>query len=427
MMVYLRMTTILALSGMAAFSEWSGIGLGDSYCEKIEIHEGRYYVATDNGIRTRGVNDSNSEWKSIGPGEGMVLDFIIFDSHEIIASRHLRNDLDPSDTVSIFRTIDGGTTWEPYQNGFGGPNAVYYGHAVCTHLEHDSAKPDTLYARGPYVAAKSYDRGQSWTVIYPSKGDGMDAWGYIGYQATIMKIDDYVPGRIWVGGEASLFQGYLAKSLDYGDTWVTYSQDDFFEQNPGDNACYTVVPNPVNARVLLLGMEGYIFKSADEGETWTLSYESPNYTYIMDMENSPTTENRIYATGSDNGTVGGNLFFLISDDFGETWQKENDSEIPDGRATNDLLIFKEQSRDVLIFATNDGVFKYAEPPTHTGRLPESAQTNRRNRPQLRLSGLGGEHNEIQAKSRTLFDLSGKRIADSNRSRTSRMGIHIAKP
>ena len=427
MTMFIRTIAILVLSGSAVLSEWSSIGLGETYCEGVQIHDDRYYVATQNGIRTRDVADDGGEWTSIGLDNSYILDFIVFSSQEIMASKFLRNDLDPSDTISIFRTTDGGVTWKPYQNGFGGPNAVYYGHATCTHLEHDPANPDTLYARGPYVAAKSYDRGQSWTVIYPDKGDDQDAWGRIGYQSTIMGIDDYVPGRIWVGGEASLFQGYLAKSLDYGETWVTYSQNDFFEQNPGDNACYTVVPNPTNPQALLLGMEGYIFKSPDEGETWTLSHESPTYAYIIDIENSPTTENRIYATGSDNGTGGGDLFFLVSNDFGETWEKVSWSEGPGGLAVTDLTILKVEDRDFLICATDEGLFTYAEPSTATGRLQKPARINRTTDPQVRVFGAAGDRHENLERGHLIYDLTGKRVTSSERKQRSVTGVYVAVP
>ncbi len=420
-------TCILALLVTSVFSEWSSIGLPGIYCEGVQVHEGRFYAATAEGIKSRAIGDAEEEWKSIGPSDADVLDFIVFDSQEIIASKFLRNDIDPSDTVSILRTTDGGATWMPYQNGFGGPNAAYYGYGVCTHLEHDPSKPDTLYARGEFVAAKTYDRGQSWTVIFPENAASQQSWDLIGYQATIMDIDKYVPGRIWVGGESAIFQGYLAKSLNRGDTWTSYSQNDFFEQNPGDNACYTVVPNPEDPQALLLGMEGFIFKSPDEGETWALSHESPTYAYFIDIENSPTTEDRVYATGSDNGTAGGNLFFLVSDDFGETWEKVSWSEGPDGLAVNDLIILEGEDRDILVCATGEGLFTYAEPPTGTGSLRRTSRVNRTTGPRVRVFGAAGDRHENPAFGQMMYDLTGKRITGFGRNQREASGVYVAVP
>ena len=348
---YFITTVALSISCMCLYGQWEKAGLSANHIIGIYELNDTLYATTNDGIYKKGIYSGDTSWASIGMREEVILDLVLFSHSEMMLARQLNA---YPDTISIYRTTDGGAHWNEFQNGFGGPGGGYYGLTACAQLEIDRRYPDTVYARGGYVVAKSTNRGNSWEPVYPEE------WDAIGYQSTIMKIDTNMPSHIWAGGELSLFQAYLLKSTDYGKTWEQFENEMNPEQNNASNCLFI---NPDNSDDLFLGMEGRIMRSLDGGFTWDSVLTPPSYTYILDIVLSKTDPDILYATGSDNGTLKGDLMFYASHDFGTSWDTVY-SGLGNDFYANDLLIRENSGRDKLFFGTNQGVYTYTTKVTH---------------------------------------------------------------
>jgi photosystem II stability/assembly factor-like uncharacterized protein len=349
---YLITTIILSVSCTYLYAQWEKAGLSTKHINGIYKLNDTMYVTTNDGIYKKGIFSGDTIWTSIGMQEEVILDLVLFSHSEMLLARQLTP---YPDTISIYRTTDGGSSWNAFQNGFGGPGGGYYGLTACAQLEIDRRYPDTVYARGGYVVAKSTDRGNNWQLVFPEQWDAM------GFQSTIMKIDTNAPSHIWAGGELSFFQAYLLKSTDYGNTWEQIENEMNPEQNNASNCLFI---NPDNSDDLFLGMEGRIMRSLDGGDTWNSILTPPSYTYILAIALSKNNPDVLYATGSDNGTLNGDLMYYVSNDFGTSWDTVYSGLGTDFYA-NDLLIINDNNHDKLFFATNKGVYAYKTTITHT--------------------------------------------------------------
>lgn len=331
--------------------KWEKLGLSDLNVSEIKFHHNLIFAATSDGLYKKNVASPDTTWQPIGLQRQDILDFVLFSPDEIIACADVSTQ---PKSLSIYRTTDGGMTWEPYQNGFGGELGK-----TCYAIDHNPDAPDTLFARASYAVAKSTDRGQSWQ---PVLGD----WGLIGYQSPLIKINENNPNIVWAGGENVSFSPYLARSTDYGNTWVPKPVP-----SNGDNAVYDIAIKKNNSEVVLVGMEGQLLRSVDGGDNFEIVLEPTGYPYFNTLERCPLSTTTVYTSGSENGTSGGQLFFYRSTNFGNTWTKViNDEDPVDEIATRDLEAHIFTVKPGLYMATNKGVWRYCS----TYLLSQSNQT-----------------------------------------------------
>lgn len=319
-------------------SGWESLGLNDINVHKIQFSENYLFAATDQGMFRQSSTDiSSTNWISVGLEGKEVIDFILFNDQEILAA----TDASPDEEVSLFKTTDGGSSWIPFQNGFGGDIEVT-AHA----LAHDPTNASILFARAAYAVAKSTDRGESWVPVFGE-------WGSAGYQAPLIQVDENFPDHVWAGGESSIFQPYLWKSTNGGESWLLLDLP--YE---GDNSVYTLASHPENRENILIGMEGQILSSSDGGENWQKALQIEDGTYIIDLENHPEIPQKVYGTGSKGGTSGGNLFFYSSDDFGSTWELMVNEDNPGTFFAHDLELKVSGNQVFLYIATDRGLYRF---------------------------------------------------------------------
>ncbi len=317
---------------------WSYAGLGQDTILEVEIIEEQLWAATRNGMYKKSVNASDTSWIHAGLAGQTITDFIAFSVQEILAAIAL-GPANPNQP--FYKTEDGGTTWEPMQSNFGGPD-VQTCYALAMHPE----QPDILYARGNYNVAKSTDRGQTWVSVF---GD----WDSFGYQADLIYIDPNHTDVVWAGGESGIFSPYLYKSMDAGQTWTPMNIP-----YQGDNAVYSIVTDPADSNRVLVGMEGQIIATED-GMNWDILFSPENYSYIKDIQLSTVNQNKLYAVGTDGGNNIGDIIVYVSDDFGNSWEA-NRHEGPKGKvyAAEDLALYQYQGQELIYVGTNQGVFIY---------------------------------------------------------------------
>lgn len=351
-MLYSKYTAILLILAIAISSScdddeeatlptWIELGLGEQRINEIKINSQNIYAATPNGMYRKIINPQDTVWTPAGLSGNEVTDFIILAQETLLASVALGPD---NPTNTLYRSEDGGGSWQPLNSNFGGEeNSI-----TCQALASSPQQLNVLYGRGQYNVAKSTDGGQTWVSTLAN-------WDNIGYQADLMYVDPNDPEIVWAGGETSIFSPYLFKSTDAGLNWMPM-------QIPanGDNAVYSLVTHPTDNQRVLVGMEGQIIRSEDGGSSWEVIYTPDNYSYFHDMQVSPASDSRVYATGTDGGTDLGEILLYVSNDFGQQWETISFEGKEDREyAALNLEVVLLDGQEVIFIGTNQGVFRYS--------------------------------------------------------------------
>ncbi len=230
----------------------------------------------------------------------------------------------------IWKTIDGGRSWENISDGFFGgsigaiavapsdDNVIYVGGGEKT------VRGNVSYGYGVW---KSENAGETWTQM------GLEKTRHIGR----IRVDPENSDIVYVAAMGDLFKDSkergIFKSIDGGKTWTKK-----LFINDGAGAVDLIV-DPHNPRILYAsswkvrrtlysldsGGEGSaIWKSTDKGETWENISENkglPEGAWgISGITVSPVQRNRVWALieNKDGGVY-------RSDDGGQTWMKTNSS------------------------------------------------------------------------------------------------------
>ena len=314
--------------------------LDEVHISQIKEVDNHLYAATNDGVYRTDLRDFNGKWENLGLKGHFISSIVKTPEGALLAG--LRQTAE-EDVPPLFLSNRNHTRFDPYPQNYAGDRE----DAIVYTMMQDPYRPDTIYARGAYFAARSPDAGESWELIF---GD----WGSAGYQADIIKVHPLEPETIWVGGETTIFQPYLTYSEDLGENWEGIELD-----TGGDDAAYSLAFHPDDPDEILLGMEGKIKHTEDRGQNWEWVFENDLYHYIHVMESpGDKPSETVYASGTENGAAGGGLFFLKTEDFGESWDKTRADLDIDGMSINDLLIREESGARVIYFATSQGVWQY---------------------------------------------------------------------
>ena len=252
--------------------------------------------------------DGGKTWKNIGLADTEQISRVRVDPRNpdlvyVAAIGHVWGD---NEQRGIFRTKDGGKTWEK----------VLYRDAAtgASDLVIDPSNPRTLYAalwqfgRKPYRMDsggeggglfKSMDGGDSWTEISRNKGLPSGVLGKIN-----VAVSPVNSNRVWAMVEAK--DGGLYRSDDAGETWQRTSESSEIRQRPWYfNRVYADTQNENTVYVLNVGFE----RSIDGGRTFSpvRTPHGDNHDLWIDPQNS-----RRMIEGNDGGSN-------VSTDAGATW------------------------------------------------------------------------------------------------------------
>ncbi len=286
--------------------------------------------------------DAGKTWSSVGLADTHAIGRLIINpkNPDVAFVAALGHPFGDNDERGIFRTRDGGKTWEKvlYKDSKtggidvtfdpGNPNIVFAAlwQAKRTPWSMDSGGPGS----GLY---RSADGGTTWKEI---KGHGFPEGikGRIG--VTVSGVN---PNRVWAVVEAE--KGGIYRSDDGGEKWALLTDDHRFRQRAWyyshifadpksadtvyilNTAAYrsndggkTFTPlhvphgdnhglwiDPTNSNRLINGNDGGATISTDGGQNWTTLYNQPTAQFYH-----VTTDNRfpyyIYGAQQDNSTVG---------------------------------------------------------------------------------------------------------------------------
>jgi len=285
--------------------------------------------------------DAGKTWKFVGLGDTHAIGRLIVDpkNPDVAFVAALGHPFADNEERGIFRTRDGGKTWEKvlYKDAKSGGIDLSFdpsnANIVFAALWQARRTPWSLDSGGPGSGLyKSIDGGTTWKQL---KGHGLP-------EGTIGRIGVTVsggnPNRVWAVVEAE--KGGIYRSDDGGDSWHLLTDDHRFRQRAwyyshifadpksadtvyilntaayrsndggktfsrlsaphGDNHGLWV--DPTNPKRLINGNDGGATISTNGGETWTTEYNQPTAQFYH-----VTTDNRfpyyMYGAQQDNSTV----------------------------------------------------------------------------------------------------------------------------
>ena len=295
----------------------------------IKERGGFLMVGNDSGLFAK--QKTEDTWFGLIDEEVSIRAFEIISENEIIATLYFNN----QDSATIGRTTNFGESWLPYRNGF---DPVY--NSIPTIMEQSKNDDNTMYAGGSILrVAKSTDNAENWNIVFGS----WEGFGSIFFVKS-------TPENLWTGGSSATFHPLLYKSKDEGSTWGEISVIENIKAIARD-------VKDINDYVFV-GLSGnipaanIIRRSEDNGETWETVFEGAGiYSFTQSSRNADI----IYASGR-NST--GTLFFLVSDDFGDTWQTIALEDNPGEIHVNDMVSVMEDGQEVIYLGTNKGLYSF---------------------------------------------------------------------
>ncbi len=192
-------------------------------------------------------------------------------------------------TCGIYRSYDGGESWEELTNGL--PTAASQKGRIG--IDISVSDPDIVYAiyadRTGYFNGvyKSTDNGETW--VQTNDGSLSDAYASYGWWFGRLKVDPVNPDNVFVIG----FDIY--RTQNGGNSWTNQSGWDVHVDQ------HAVYIHPLDNSFVLLGNDGGLYRSTNGGTSWTWNENLP-VTQFYTCEVDYQLPHRLYGGAQDNGT-----------------------------------------------------------------------------------------------------------------------------
>lgn len=157
----------------------------------------------------------------------------------------------------IFKSTDGGQTWQPLTNGL--PQGIIQANVTIS-----ASNPNRLYSsvatRGAVGIYRSDDGGQSWSQ---ATTDPRPAGRIGGGDLSVPRVDPKNPDVVYVASTVTW------KSTDGGKTWTG------FRGAPGGDDYQNLWINPNNPNIILLVNDQGAIITVNGGQSWSSWYNQP--------------------------------------------------------------------------------------------------------------------------------------------------------
>jgi len=247
--------------GALAVSEWDPnvvyAGMGEAPIRGNVSHGDGIYKSTDGG----------KTWKHVGLADTSQISRIRIHPRnpDLVYVAALGHVYGTNDERGVFRSMDGGKTWEKIlfrSNKAGAIDLILdpnNSRVIFATFWEAFRTPHSLSSGGPGSGLfKSVDGGDTWTEISRNKGLPQGIQGKIG-----VTVSPAQPDRVWAIVEAE--DGGVFRSDDGGGTWAKLNEDRRLRQR----AWYysRIYADPKNADSVYVLNTGF-YKSADGGRTY---------------------------------------------------------------------------------------------------------------------------------------------------------------
>ena len=188
---------------------------------------------------------------------------------------------DGGKNTALYRTMDGGQTWKKIMNGLPNKDMARPGVHIA------QSEPNIIYLmtefEGGGTAFKSEDRGENWKMVNDDPNINFRPFYY-----SDVRVDPSQPNVLFS------ISGRLSRSKDSGNTW-----EQIAKTVHGDHQAIWI--DPTNSKYILNGSDGGFQRSFDGGDSWEIinNIELSQF-YQMEIDNKKPYN--IYGGLQDNGT-----------------------------------------------------------------------------------------------------------------------------
>jgi photosystem II stability/assembly factor-like uncharacterized protein len=253
------------------------IAVADSDSNVVYVGTGsacpRGNIATGDGIYKS--TDAGKSWKHTGLRQAGQLSKIRVhpDNPDLLYVAALGHIFGPNEERGIFRSTDGGETWEKVL--FVSEREGFFDLAM------DVTNPRILYAaswraeRKPWSMIsgseeggvfKTADGGDNWTKLEGGLPDGM-----VGKRS--VAVSPANPNRVWVLLEAEGERGGIYRSEDAGENWSRINGDPNLRQRPWYYIHIYADPKDENT---VYSLNTGFYKSVDGGKNFDIQFDVPH-------------------------------------------------------------------------------------------------------------------------------------------------------
>jgi hypothetical protein len=347
---------LLTLSPVDTYAQWSALGLSGRHVRQLRSSHGRLYACTYVGLHRKASDTADSAWVLLGFAGQWVRDVLAVSAETLIVAREITGT--GADTVALWRSTDGGASWNPFQNGLGADGSEWDRKVVA--LLAPPGAPGTVLAASWYGVRKSTDGGMTWKKV---------AFGGRYYFLTSGI------STLWAGGESMVFTAFVRRSTDGGESWQ-------FKFGTGNDAVASAMAfDPVDPNLGFLVVSGQLYQTTNNGDTWTpIPYSPPGPLGYSALATRAFAPLRLYATGSGFPNPAGATFFK-TDNAGASWTPVSFA-ASGSNGVPALLVRSGPAADTLFLGTGSGVLRYVElqvvgvdPPVRESRLELRAHPN----------------------------------------------------
>ena len=281
--------------------QWKSLGLNGETVNQMQLYDEKFlYVATNKGLYKRSIDDSAPGFDPLGFNDKNVQAIEVIGDQQLIASLF---DKTGGEEPALYVTTNDGDTWEPLETNFGGATP----EPVLDFAVHPD-DPDTWYATGFAVVARSQDQGETWTPIY---GD----WGALSTGISVVTVNPNAPHDVWAGGQGGIENGFLLRSENETD-WDRW--DDLVE-NP--SVVKEITFTETLDQSIYVGFEGALLRSGDDGENWETLIDSDEGKFFFGVGLSDGDADQFYTGGWLKTADPQPLVLHITYDGGETFEE----------------------------------------------------------------------------------------------------------
>ncbi len=286
---------------------WTFLGLENQWITALAATPWGMYAGThDNGV----FHLADSTWQPLGLDHAIVSSilFVPGSTDRLLVGVYPYSD--EQTDAAVFATEDRGATWLPWDGGLAARRGNR-GWAYSLGMNPD--RPHRLFMGYFDQIVRSEDGGRTWAFV---QGDESQIGGG---QIRTIAVAASAQGRVWAGGETSIFTAVIWRSADSGTSW------EFVDPTPRfENAVQALLIDPENSNRVWAGLSGGVLRSDDAGKTWTYRLRPRREGQVFALAQLNAT---LYAVARENlrfppsgqGPPWSDLGLYRSCDDGATW------------------------------------------------------------------------------------------------------------